>query len=55
MLFARGQKIKNITEIEQKRLFLFTILISFFMTFLLQKRNVRTQKIYIYPCVWLIF
>ena len=28
--FSRGQKIKNITKIEQKRAFLFTFLVSFF-------------------------
>ena len=32
-----GQKIKNITKIERKRLFLFTFLVSFFMAFLAQK------------------
>ena len=32
-----GQKIKDIIEIEQKRLFLFTFLVSFFMAFLAQK------------------
>ena len=39
MLFlgSRGQKIKNIKNIEQKRLFLFVFLISFFMAFLAQK------------------
>ena len=31
MLFSRGQKVKNITKVEQKRLFLFTFSISFFM------------------------
>ena len=36
-LSSRGQKIKNITKIEQKRLFLFTFLVSFFMAFLAQK------------------
>ena len=36
-LSSRGQKIKNITKTEQKRLFLFTSLVSFFMTFLAQK------------------
>ena len=34
---SRGQKIKNITKIERKRLFLFTLLVSFFMAFLVQK------------------
>ena len=37
MLFSRGQKIKHITKFEQKRLFFFTFLISFFMAFLAQK------------------
>ena len=37
MLSSRGQKIKNITKIGQKRLFLFTFLVSFFMAFLAQK------------------
>ena len=39
MLFlgSRGQKIKNIKNIEQKRLFLFVFLVSFFMAFLAQK------------------
>ena len=36
-LSFRGQKIKNITKIEQKRLFLFPFLISFSMSFLAQK------------------
>ena len=36
-LRSRGQKIKNITYIEQKRLFLFTFLVSYFMAFLAQK------------------
>ena len=36
-LSSRGQKIKNITKIEQKRLFLFAFLVSFFMAFLAQK------------------
>ena len=36
-LSSRGQKIKNITKIEQKRLFLFTFLVSFVMAFLAQK------------------
>ena len=34
--FSRS-KIKNITNIEQKRLFLFTFLVSIFMAFLAQK------------------
>ena len=37
MLFSRGQKIKNIAKVEQKRLFLFTFLVSFFMAFFAQK------------------
>ena len=36
-LSSRGQKIKNITKIEQKKLFLFTFLVSFFMVFLARK------------------
>ena len=32
-LSSRGQKIKNITKIEQKRLFLLTLLVSFFLFF----------------------
>ena len=36
-LSSRGQKIKNITKIEQKRLFLFIFLFPFFMAFLAQK------------------
>ena len=36
-LSSSGQKIKNVTKIEQKRLFLFTFLVSFFMAFLAQK------------------
>ena len=36
-LSSRGQKVKNITKIEQKRLSLFTSLVSFFMAFLAQK------------------
>ena len=36
-LSSIGQKIKNVTKIEQKRLFLFTFLVSFFMAFLAQK------------------
>ena len=30
MLFSRGQKIKNVTKIEQKRLFFVRFLVSFF-------------------------
>ena len=37
MLCSRGQKIKKITKIEQKRLLLFTFLVSFFMAFLAKK------------------
>ena len=36
-LSPRGQKIKNITKIEQKRLFLFAFLVSYFVAFLAQK------------------
>ena len=36
-LSSRGQKIKNITKTEQKRLFLCTFLVSLFMAFLAQK------------------
>ena len=36
-LSSRDRKIKNITKIEQKRLFLFTFFISFFMAFLAKK------------------
>ena len=36
-LSSRGQKIKNVTKIKQKRLFLFIFLVSFFMAFLAQK------------------
>ena len=35
-LSSRGQKIENITKIEQKGLFLFLFLVSFFMAFLAQ-------------------
>ena len=37
MLLSRGQKIKNATKLEQKRLFLFTFMVSFFMALLAQK------------------
>ena len=37
LLSSRGQKIQNITKFEHTRLFLFTFLVSFFMTFLPQK------------------
>ena len=36
-LISRGQTIKNITKIEKKRLFLFPLLVSLFMEFLMQK------------------
>ena len=36
-LSFRGQKIKNITKTEQRWLFLFTFLVSFFIAFLVQK------------------
>ena len=36
-LSSRGQKVKNITKIEQKRISLLTSLVSFFMAFLAQK------------------
>ena len=36
-LSSRDEKIKNITKIEQKRLFFFTFLVSFLMAFLAQK------------------
>ena len=36
-LSSTGEKIKNITKIEQTRLFLLTFLLSFFMAFLAQK------------------
>ena len=36
-LSSKGQKIKDITKIEQKRLFLFTLVVSFFWAFLAQK------------------
>ena len=42
-LNSRGQKIKIITQIEQKRLFLFQFLVSFFMAFLVQKRIYTTN------------
>ena len=37
ILSSRGQKIKNITKIEHKRLFLSIFLASFFTAFLAQK------------------
>ena len=49
MLFSRGQGIKKITKVEQKRLCLFTLLILFFMVFLGQK---LTYKINIYLTVF---
>ena len=36
-LNSRGQEIKNITNIEQKKLSLFTFMVSFFMVLLVQK------------------
>ena len=36
-LRCRGQKIKNITKIEKKTLFLFTFLVLFFVAFLIQR------------------
>ena len=42
MLFCRGQKIKNITEVDQKRLLLFAFLILIFMAFLAQ--NILNNK-----------
>ena len=36
-LSPRGQKIKNITKIKQKRLLSFTVLVSCFLTFLAKK------------------
>ena len=58
VLSSRSQKIKNITNIEYTRLFLFTLLVLFFMAFLAQK---LTYTISIYDFahlqvyVWLIF
>ena len=47
---SRRLKIKNITKIEQKRLFLFTFLVSFFMAYLAQKltdtRNIRFNFVF---------
>ena len=37
VLSSRSQKIKNITNIEYTRLFLFTLLVLFFMAFLAQE------------------
>ena len=62
--FSRS-KIKNITNIEQKRLFLFTFLVSIFMAFLAQKL-IYTINIWFnfvfgsffeenYPLNWIIF
>ena len=50
MLSSRGQKIKNITKIGQKRLFLFTFLISFLMAFLTQ-RLIHTINYYLTLCL----
>ena len=44
LLSSRGQKIKNVTKIEQKRLFLFTFLVSF-----LSQKRIYTINI------WFIF
>ena len=49
-LSSRGQKMKNITKIEQKRLFLFTFLASFFMAFLAQKL-IYTTNLYLTLCL----
>ena len=49
-LSSRGQKIKNITKIEQKRLFLFTFLVSFFMAFLAQKLIYTTNIWFNFVC-----
>ena len=53
-----GQTTKNITIIEQNRLFLFTFLVLFFMAFLAQKL-IYTISIYdlahLQVYVWLIF
>ena len=52
-LSSRGQKIKTITKIEQKILFLFTFSVSFFVACLAQK---LIYTIYIwFNFVWLIF
>ena len=49
MLFSRGQKIKHITKFEQKKLFFFTFLISFFTAFLAQKLTC-TINLYLTLC-----
>ena len=53
-LSSRGQKIKNITKIEQTRLCLFTFLVSFLMALFTQKTDLH-NKFMIQLCVWLIF
>ena len=47
-LSCRGQKIKDITKIEQKGLFLFTVLVLFFVAFL-------EQKLIYTVCIWFNF
>ena len=44
-LSSRSLEIKNITKIEQKRLFLFTCLVSFFL-YILDVSCAKTQQIY---------
>ena len=46
LLSSRGQKIQNITKFEHTRLFLFTFLVSFFMTFLPQKLIYAINKLF---------
>ena len=46
MQLSGGQKIKHITKVKQKRLFLFTFLISFFMAFLTQKLTCTVKYIF---------
>ena len=48
-LFSRGQKIKNITKIEQNKLFLFTFLVSFFGIF---RANTDVHNKYIFNFVF---
>ena len=50
MQLSGGQKIKHITKVKQKKLFLFTFLISFFMAFLTQKLTC-TVNIYLTLCL----
>ena len=52
--FLEVKRSKNITKVEQKRLCLFTFLISFFMAVLAQKLTYAIN-IYLTLCVWLIF